>query len=234
MSALISSFIPFPNIAWWSLASHADSLYLDGEEAFRKMSYRNRYYLCGPQGWICLTIPIKGGREQRSPMKDLAIDQSQHWGKQHWRTLCSNYNRSPYFSYYAPELQVLLETPRHWLIDFHLQTIEWIADSIGCNLPLVLDPKAAKLDDENGMDLRSWKPGIEKQGLDKAPYYQLFLDRNPFYPNLSVLDLLFQQGPHSLNWIQNHPSWTRPWAAGMSGGGDENDASSILLPSPLG
>ncbi len=219
MSLLISSYLPFPNIAWWSLAANADSLYLDPMEPFRKMTYRNRYYISGSQGWMALSIPLAGGRDQKSPMKDLRIDGTQPWGKQHLRTLGSVYGRSPYFSHYAPTLAKLYSASPIWLIEFNAASIEWLAQCLGLSFSLVsalpsLDTGDPGVPNQDlNQDLRNWRPGIEKTGDDQAAYYQLFTDRNPFFPNLSLLDLLFQEGPHTLHWIRNHQALLASWAA---------------------
>lgn len=234
MASIVSSFLPFPSLAWWAMILPASTLRLDEEEPFRKMTYRNRYYLCGPSGWMALTIPVQGGREQKTPMKDMLIDQGQPWARQHWRTLSAAYGRSPYFSHYAPQLQALFDTPARRLTDFHLHSIHWLAEQIGFPLPGPPDPTQAAPKTEERIDLRPWRPGIEKKGEATAPYVQVFGDRNPFYPNLSLLDLLFQEGPNTLSWIRNHPFWMEQWIPEPAKTSWKTLSSSIPRSSPPG
>ncbi len=231
---LISSFLPFPPIAWWAMVIPSQALYLDPGEPFRKMSYRNRYYLCGPQGWMALSIPVQGGREQKKPMKEMRIDQTQPWARQQWRTLVSAYQRSPYFSHYAAGLQPLFDSPPKWLIEFHERSIQWVAQQVGISLPLYESPEEGKKAGMEEVDIRIWGPGIEKKAMDSSPYGQVFLDRNPFYPNLSILDLLFQEGPGTLSWIRNHPSWIEPWIPEPARTFWKNPSSSKPQSSPPG
>ena len=57
---------------------------VDTEEHFEKMSFRNRYMLASDKGTLTLSIPIKEGRQQRKPMKEVLIDNDSNWQIQHW------------------------------------------------------------------------------------------------------------------------------------------------------
>src|SRR5262245_53713708 len=78
------------------------------EDSF-KMSFRNRCIIAGANGLIHLSVPLEGGRDQVKPMKDLKIANNQSWQKDHWRTIASSYNRSPYFEFYKEELELFFQ-----------------------------------------------------------------------------------------------------------------------------
>jgi hypothetical protein len=193
MSVIVSSFMPFPSIAWWMSAAKSETIILDRAEHFEKMSYRNKYYITGANGPITLSIPLTDGREQRKPMKDVQICNKDRWQIQHWRTLVSVYKRSPYFEHYEPSLERLFHTQYDLLIDFNLATIEWLKAQLKLKCNIEFADTYLK-EHEGTIDLRNLKRS--KDVANNTPkYYQLFEERNGFLPNLSLLDLLFSEGP---------------------------------------
>lgn len=209
---VVSSYIPFPNIYWWLQVQGADTLLLDGGEHFEKMTYRNKYFITGSNGGIQLSIPLLQGRAQRSPMQQVQIDNKQRWQVQHWRTLVSVYKRTPYFEHYEPSLEKLYTQNFYSLIDFNLASIKWLQKELRAGFSVTTTDVFQK-EYTDAADLRRvMKPGIEKQALDGAePYYQVFADRVGFLPNLSMLDLLFAEGPHALQWLKNHVALVNEW-----------------------
>lgn len=167
------------------------------------MSYRNRYCIGGSNGMIQLSIPLVHGRNQRTLMKDVKISNDTNWQIQHWRTLVSVYKRSPYFEFYEYTLQPLFERKFDFLIDFSKAGIQWLKEQAGILFKEDETQHFIKsYTDAN--DLREqMKPGAEKkENSNNTQYYQVFADRTGFTPNLSLLDLLFSEGPHTKDWIK--------------------------------
>lgn len=185
--------------------SGCDTVYLDGVEHFQKMSYRNRYLIPAANGMIQLSIPLVKGRNQRAAMKGIKIYNAGKWQVQHWRTLTSVYKRSPYFDFYESELQELFETEYDLLADFNLATIHWLKEKLKLSFIEIFPEAYQKEYDETFIDLRSIKPK-ETVGRDFPQYVQMFSERNGFLPDMSILDLLFSEGPHAMKWITNHKS----------------------------
>lgn len=210
MPDVVSSFIPFPNIYWWLVASEGNTVCLDSSEYFQKMSYRNRYYITGANGLIQLSIPLKQGREQRNSMDATGISYSENWQVQHWRTLVSVYNRSPYFQHYEPSLQQLFEKKYELLHEFNQASIQWLANQLKTPIEITVAGTYIK-EYDNSKDLRRMKPGAEKRAIEEQPYYQLFNERNGFLPNLSMLDLLFAEGPHAMQWVKDNKELVNSW-----------------------
>lgn len=211
MSAVISSVLPFPNIYWWSVALASGEVDFDIAEHFEKMSYRNRYYVAGANGLVTLSIPLVEGRGQRRPMQDVRINNKDSWQVQHWRTLTSAYKRAPYFDHYEYSLINLFQQPFERLIDFNFATIHWLREQLKLVFKEQIVSEYAK-EYPGSYDLRKkLNPGIEKHPVQTHPYYQMFSERSGFLQNLSMLDLLFTEGPYALGWVKANDGLIEQW-----------------------
>ena len=145
---------------------------VDGGEHFVKRSERNRTHILTAGGVLALTVQAVRANRPRTPMRDVRIDYSKRWQHQHWTALVSAYKASPYYD---------------------LRLMETIAELLGLPMPAVSE--AYLTADEGDLDLRPKR----KEGADftSPPYIQVFSDRLPFTPNLSIADLLFCEGPQS-------------------------------------
>lgn len=211
MSVIISPVLPFPNIYWWLQASRVMKVCFDVSEHFEKMSYRNKYYITGANGLIALSIPLVEGRQQRRAMAEVQISSHERWQVQHWRTLVSVYKRAPYFEHYEPSLTVLFENTFEKLADFNLASMHWLKQQLNVKFEEEILTSYQK-DYPGAADLRrNFKPGIERDPLAENLYYQLFSERNGFLPGLSMLDLLFTEGPHSMAWLKTNAAVVENW-----------------------
>ncbi|MBA3829428.1 MAG: WbqC family protein [Taibaiella sp.] len=201
---IVSPFIPFPDITWWAVTDNADTIMLDTTEHFEKMTSRNRYRIAGANGSIQLTIPLQQGRDQRAAMKDIIIDNKEKWQQRHWRTITSAYRRSPYFEHYEPALQLLFTKEYQRLTEYNYATIEWLSEQLHVNHSMQVTTEYHKKYGAGITDIRAKK--IKLSQLTFPHYYQLFEDRNGFIPDLSVLDLLFSEGPYTMDWIRANKS----------------------------
>lgn len=212
MPKVISSFVPFPNVVWWSYVINTDELVLDAAEHFEKMTYRNKYFIAGANGTIQLSIPLQGGRNQRKTMCNMLIGNEEQWRTQHWRGIVSTYKRAPFFEYYEHSLEQLFAKEFNSLVDFSTETIKWLAKNLKLGLNITVADTYCR-EYEDAIDLRKQlKPGSEKQPQTNGFYYQMFEERNGFIPNLSMLDLLFAEGPNAVNTLKQHEEAIKQWA----------------------
>jgi hypothetical protein len=176
-------------------------------EPFRKMSFRNRCILPGSNGLITLTVPVKGGRNQKLPMQEIRIDYRERWQEQHWRTIFSVYGKSPWFAWYAPELRQIFNYKPEWLADWNLHCHEWVSQKLGLEMQLTSRQSAGpdhfpavewedKRDFLRPMDFQDSRHG------SLPVYAQVFEDRIGFQPNMSILDLLCCEGKRSLEILE--------------------------------
>lgn len=205
--SVVSSVLPFPNILWWCHSLNYNIVIWDLAEHFEKMSFRNRYEIATANGRLKMTVPLKNGRDQKVAMNELEISYAENWQKQHWRTLLSAYNRSPYFEYYAPSLEELIMQRHEKLKNLNLASYEWLKLQLGLNRESSFIFSYESETNENVPDLRLINgKNILANNANFPTYYQVFAERNGFLPNLSLLDLLFAEGPHTLSYVKQNSS----------------------------
>jgi hypothetical protein len=189
--------MPFPSIAWCSAMLEADTIILDEMESYRKMTFRNKYEIATANGRLKLSIPLLNGRNQRVPMAEVQIFKEENWQQQHYKSIKNAYNRSPFFEYYELELHRLLATPYNRLIDFNKASLDFVLHSLKIKKEIQVLAYNT-LDDNN--DLVDWRKE-QQVAFEQKPYYQLFESKNGFLTNLSVLDLIFNEGNQAINFL---------------------------------
>jgi hypothetical protein len=169
-------------------------------EPWRKMSFRNRCVVAGANGQINLSIPVLEGREQKKPMKEVVIDNRKSWQAQHWKTITSCYNRSPWFDFFGHELEELYRQPFEFLNDWNRTCFEWVTKKLGMQIGvsytqsfLPLYPETEFIDWRNRLLPKS----INQEFPEPVRYRQVFEERIGFIPHLSILDLLFCEGKNA-------------------------------------
>jgi len=188
---IVSAYYTFPCISWWGSVMAADTVIFDSCAHFEKMTYRNKYHISGANNSIKLSVPLVNGRNQRVPMKEVRIYNDTRWQLQHWRTLVSVYRGTPFFAHYEDRLQPLFETQFDYLIEFNKATLQWVKQQLNIRFKEQEAPAFLKEYPDGVVDLRAIKP----VSANFPRYYQVFEDRIGFQPDLSILDLLFSEGP---------------------------------------
>ena len=166
------------------------------------MSFRNRCTLNGANGPVHLSVPLVGGRGQRTLMKDVRVDRSEQWQSRHWKTIMSCYNRSPWFDFFRHSLETLFTRKVDFLLDWDMACLDWLCDTMSLNLSIrVSEQYIPGYNREAVRDLRNrWLPAsINRLNAGDARYPQVFEERHGFVPNLSVLDRIFCAGKFSLS-----------------------------------
>ncbi len=198
---IIASCIPFAPISWWAKCLADGEVTIDQGEHFEKMSYRNRYKIAAANNAILLSIPLIKGRNQRTAMKDIAIFNKEKWQIQHWRTLEAAYKRSPYWEYYELSLKSIFDNPYDTLVAFNTATIAWTLKQLKSNLKISYSENYLS-DTGESKDIRALYTKEADIPVSFPKYYQVFEDRIGFQPDLSILDLLMNEGPNSVKWMQ--------------------------------
>ncbi|TDH29296.1 hypothetical protein EXU57_04325 [Segetibacter sp. 3557_3] len=176
-------------------------------ENFQKMSFRNRCCIAGSNNEIELSIPLRMGREQHTPIRQVEMDYSGGWNKQHWKSIQSAYARSPYFDYYGPQLKALLHSEVALLFDFNLVALNWVFGALkhDCEILLTSSYKPS-YNGTSVIDNRNrWRPNNYRLVPDSElpRYTQVFSNKHGFRKNLSIIDLLFCEGPNAAAMLRD-------------------------------
>ena len=181
------------------------TVFLEACENYQKQSYRNRCYILAGDGVQMLQVPVSHAESMR--ITEVKVDYSTPWLVRTKRSLDAAYYTSAYFEYYRDDLFAVMDERPALLWDWNLSLMRFLLDKTGVACRLVptssfVAPAAAGPDDFRAAIHPKRPDGIlSSLGLER-PYYQVFADRFDFTPGLSVLDLLFNEGPDSLLWLK--------------------------------
>ena len=191
-------------------------VYMEACENFQKQSYRNRCRFYGADGVQALQVPIvHEGGTHKQPVSEIKIDWSKPWLLQHKRAIVSAYHTSAYFEYYQDELFSILDSHHDRLFDLNMDLIRFFIRKTG----IAVDLRTTSEYSRDGIvtatdgthieceDLREVihpkRPDTILEDLNlKKPYFQVFTRKHGFQPNLSIMDLLFNEGPESILYLK--------------------------------
>lgn len=206
-TALLSSAY-FPPVDYFVAIVNSGSVVVEQYENYSKQSYRNRCNIFACDGVLSLTIPVVT-LGNNTPIREVKIDYSKKWLQQHKRALVSAYMSSPFFEYYQDDIFSVLESGEEYLFDMNLKLMDVIMENMGIskNIQLSLDYIQSKLLDSSIADYRERihpkkVSPIFCDGIKQKPYYQVFSQKYGFISGLSVLDLLFNEGPESYRFLK--------------------------------
>ena len=194
----------FGPIQFYQKLFHYDNCIIEHHENYIKQTYRSRCDIYSPNGLLTLSVPLIK-RNKRQIIKDTKISYEDDWQLLHWRSIESSYRRSPFFEYYEDDLRYLFFEKKYtFLIDLNeeaqKQMLELIQKKITYSFSSEYIVKYENTDDYR--EIISPKNHLTTDELFTVkPYNQVFETRYGFIPNLSILDLLFNQGPKAADYI---------------------------------
>jgi len=190
----------FPSISQFAAMAQADTITFEMEDNFQKQTNRNRTYIYSPNGIQLLNIPIKHSRETHQKTKDVRLETAFDWQKQHFKSLEAAYRSSPFFEFFEDAILPIFEKKHTFLMDLNLQTIDIVAQCLRMERSYQKTEEyfhdAPFFDDQ-----RSLING-KKDTTSITPYTQVFEEKQGFIPNLSILDLLFNEGRFALDYLK--------------------------------
>ncbi len=196
--ALLFAANYFPCISYFH-AIQKDELpiLLEKHEHYPKQTYRNRTRIATANGVLDLIVPIRHGRKERVSMKDIRINYEHDWQRLHWLSIQTAYRSSAYFEYYEDDFVPFYERKHEFLLDYNIGQLELVLKILKINRFISFTENYEK-SPESVIDYReAIHPKKESIYAPAKSYYQIFEDRHGFIPDLSVLDLIFNQGPQS-------------------------------------
>lgn len=195
----------FPPIEWWAYILSYDSFEIEIFETYSKQTIRNHCIIASSQGKQKLIVPINKTSGNHTITKDITIDYSQNWIRQHMRSIDTAYNKSVYYEYFKDDISLCLKNKYKYLIDLNYNLVQmffkWlqIKQNINYTTQFV---SADLLQDLNKTEIvHLWENRNEI--LEYNPYCQVFDDKMEFIPNLSIIDLFFNLGLDSYFYLQS-------------------------------
>ena len=188
-------------------------VYIEACENYQKQSYRNRCRFYAADGVQALSFPIvhEGGFHKHQ-VSEVRVDYSTPWLIQHKRAIVSAYRTSAYFEYYQDELFDILDSKPEKLLDLNMSLLRFFIEKTGLRVDLRLTEKYSPDGSvEGGLQCQDLRELIHPKRPDtilsdlalEKPYFQVFAPKHGFQSNLSVMDLLFNEGPDSILYLKN-------------------------------
>lgn len=195
-SPSILSLHYLPCIDWFMFFLNRDTI-VDIHEHYLKQSYRNRCVILSANGPLALTVPVKK-KSQKQAVATIEIEYDFDWQKQHWESIRSAYNSSPYFLYYRDHFEKLYTSRPGLLVDWNALCMQTVLMCLKVNRLLNYSTQYLIAQSNDYRERIHPKKG----NLFVHPVYlQVFAEKFPFQSNLSILDLLFNKGPESLEYL---------------------------------
>lgn len=193
----------FPSISHFVAMSQSDGIIFEIEDNFQKQTNRNRTYIYSPNGIQLLNIPVKHSKANHQSTKDIQVDADFDWQKQHYKSLETAYRSSPFFEFFDDDIRPFYEKKHKFLLDLNFETLEIISKCMRVKFDYVTTNEYVQEVDSNLiLDCRSLTDG-KKDPSSFEKYIQVFDDKHGFINNLSVLDLLFNEGKFALDYMKN-------------------------------
>lgn len=190
----------FPNIAHFVAMVNYDSVCFEVCDNYQKQSFRNRAEIYGANGKLALTVPVSYTQKNRQLYQDVKIANDDNWQQLHLKSLQSAYSMSPFFEFYIDELMPLFEKRFEYILDFNLKCFDVLLES----LQIKMEIKRTTVFEKSPKDKIDYRPLAQRNFKfeNLEPYTQVFTDKHGFIPNLSILDVLFNEGPNTESYLK--------------------------------
>lgn len=192
----------FPSVSHFAAMAQAQSITFEIEDNFQKQTNRNRTYIYSPNGIQLLNIPVKHAKESHQKTKDIKIETDFDWQKQHFKSLEAAYRSSPFFEFFEDDIRPLFEKKHTFLLDLNFETLAIMTKCLRIKLDYTTTSEYfAEVDTATTKDFRFLADGKKDSSLFES-YTQVFDDKYGFISNLSILDLLFNEGKYAMDYLK--------------------------------
>lgn len=202
VSLLTSTY--FGPVQWYQKLNQSDCCLIERHDHFVKQTYRNRCVIATTSGLQALTVPIERYEGAHCEMRDIRISDHGSWRHLHWNALQSAYGESPFFEFYADDLRPFFERRWEFLFDFNTAITRKMCELLDIHPQIAFTEAYASAEEEGVTDFRDAirpKHPLPDDGFRPRRYYQVYEQKHGFQPNLSILDLLFNEGPEAVLYL---------------------------------
>ncbi len=181
-------------------------VYIEACENYQKQSWRNRCRILAADGPAYLNFPIVHEGSHELPITEIRVDYSTPWVLKTERAIASAYESSAFFDYYKDDLFAILDSYPETLFELDMRIIRFFLDKTGIAADLRLtdtfQPSSGVDDYREVLHPKRPNTVLRDLGLEK-PYFQVFARKYGFISDLSIMDLLFNEGPDSICYLKN-------------------------------
>ena len=201
MAVAILSSAYFGPVQWYQKLNRYDECLIERCDNFIKQTYRNRCIIATTNGVQALTVPIEKYYGLKCQMRDIRISDHGNWRHLHWNALMSAYGESPFFEFYADDIRPFFERRWDYLFDFNMEITQKMCELLDV-IPHIL-PTDEYCNDEidDFRDAIRPKHPLPDADFQLRRYYQVYEQKYGFLPNLSILDLLFNEGNEAIMYL---------------------------------
>jgi len=191
----------FPSISHFVAIAKANVVTFEVEDNFQKQTNRNRMYIYSPNGIQLLNVPVKHNKERHQRIKEVKIENDFDWQKQHFKSLEAAYRTSPFFEYFEDDILPIFQKKQNYLMDLNMETMAIVSKCL--RLEFDYDETTEYFHEvTDKVDHRNLINGKKDTSIFE-PYTQVFGDKHGYLNNLSILDLLFNEGRYALDYLKN-------------------------------
>lgn len=193
----------FPNVEYFNKLLNAEQVLIQINEVFPKQTFRNRCVILNANGIQQLSVPLQREHGSETTTPEIRISYAENWIKNHLKSFESAYKNAAYYEYYIDRITEILNRKIETLPELNFELLQFLTDKIGLSCELKMEKSNEKISDEM---LAMVNPKI-KSSYSGKKYYQTFSERFEFQNNLSVLDLLFNEGPNAISVLHESESY---------------------------
>ena len=194
----------FGPVQWYQKLNQSDRCLIERHDHFIKQTYRNRCVIATTNGLQALTVPIERFEGAHCAMLNIRISDHGSWRHLHWNALQSAYGESPFFEFYADDIRPFFERRWEFLVDFNMEITQKMCELLDIQPHITLTDAYISADEEGVTDYRDAirpKNPLPDDSFQPRRYYQVYEQKHGFQPNLSILDLLFNEGPEAVLYL---------------------------------
>ena len=200
MNSIIIHPSYFPPISTLVVIAKTDVVTFEMEDNYQKQTNRNRTYIYSPNGIQLLNIPVKHSKETHQKTKDVKLETDFNWQKQHFKSLEAAYRSSPFFEYFEDDIRLIFEKKHTFLMDLNLETMAIVSKCLQLKFDFTETSEYLK-EVNDKTDYRNLINGKKDTAVFET-YTQVFDDKHGFLNNLSILDLLCNEGRYALEYLR--------------------------------
>lgn len=195
MSKIILPLSPIPPVPFLVSLTGNDEVVFDAGEHFEKQTIRSRYHILSANGVLALSLNIVGQKGAKIPTGEIELDYRKHWVRDHLRAIESAYRSAPFFEHYYPEVEAILSEQHATIGDFFDAAFPQWLQLVGLEKDYVVSKDYIEAAERLDLRKRIKNPEQFLASFSSGEYIQVFADRFAFQRNLSVIDLLMNEGP---------------------------------------